>query len=130
MILTGTPSRVSHSAGVKPVGPAPTMSTPRIDDVLVICDLFIAGLMRVSFITNPSLAAPRPSRRPGGRRAVLRRAPLRRAPLRLLAIVPTMTGRRALPGTKIRRRIEQRINDTEQRINDSGHSTGFTTLDW
>src|ERR1700678_3805166 len=41
-----------------------------------------------------------------------------------------MTGRRALPGTKIRRRIEQRINDTEQRINDSGHSTGFTTLDW
>jgi hypothetical protein len=32
--------------------------------------------------------------------------------LRLLAIVPTMTRRRALPGTKIRRRIEQRINDS------------------
>jgi hypothetical protein len=30
----------------------------------------------------------------------------------LLAIVPTMTRRRALPGTKIRKRIEQRINDS------------------
>src|ERR1700749_2128677 len=43
MILTGTPSRVSHSASVKPVGPAPTMSTPRFDDVLAICDLLVCG---------------------------------------------------------------------------------------
>jgi hypothetical protein len=30
--------------------------------------------------------------------------------MRLLTIVPTMTRRRALPGTKIRMRIEQRIH--------------------
>ena len=60
----------------------------------------------VSCPTNTLLAAPRPSRRPRGRRAALRRAPLR-----LLAIVPAMTSRRALPDAKIRWRIEQVICD-------------------
>src|SRR5260370_4356565 len=45
-------------------------------------------------------------------RSSLRHVFSRRAALRILAIVPSMTRRRALPGTKIRGRIEQVIDGT------------------
>ena len=84
MILTGTPSRVSQSASVNPVGPAPTMSTPRFDDVLAICDLFVCGPYARDTRVKLSRSKKKGLRRERAKRALLCAAPLHYAVVGLL----------------------------------------------